>query len=112
MAKFIQSANFPLVISVTRSPKSPWDDKLSVQKQQSRPIHPEAASLLVRSAMLAGGDVGWRRCWLAVLDFAANVFNDAVAQQDFDIHFLDQIVAFGQVEHADDLALVDFLFEF
>ena len=43
------------------------------------------------------------------LHFAANVLNDAVAQEDLSLHFFDHVVAHGYAEEAIDLALAHFL---
>jgi hypothetical protein len=67
--KFIQRANFLTVTPITSQQKCLWDDTSSVQKQQNRLIHP-------------GGGFFMRCVWgeaLCGLQFAANIFNDAVA---------------------------------
>ncbi len=44
------------------------------------------------------------------LNVAANVFYDAIAQQHFHLHFLNQVVPFFNAEEAFDLTLIDLLF--
>ena len=46
------------------------------------------------------------------LEFAANVFNDTVPQQNFNLHFANQVIAFLNSEEAINLPLPHLLFEF
>jgi hypothetical protein len=124
--EFIQRANFWVVMWITGQQKCLWDYTSSVQKQQNRLSHP-GGGFFMRcfggwgiSRRLGEGSakpnatiaiVGFRVA-LPNLQFAANVFDDAVAQQHFHVHLLNQVVAFFQLEGADDLALVDFLLQF
>lgn len=43
------------------------------------------------------------------LDIAANIFYDAIAEQHFNLHLLNEVVPFFNPKEAFDLPLIDFL---